>query len=122
MMTGVVNAHLEALVRLTVRGPGGQEQEIEAVIDTGFSGSLTLPPSLIASLDLAWRSRSSAVLANANIEQFDVYAATVIWDGQPRSIMVQAIDNVPLGMALLIGYDLRVRVNVGGVVEIQEGP
>ena len=35
MISGVVNSDLEATVRLLIRGPGGQEQEIDAVIDTG---------------------------------------------------------------------------------------
>ena len=55
MIIGVVNGNLEAIIRLVVRGPNGQEDEIEAVIDTGFTGFLTLPPSLIVSPGLAWR-------------------------------------------------------------------
>ena len=43
MIQGVVNAALEAVIPLTLQGPAGQTREIEAVIDTGFSGSLTLP-------------------------------------------------------------------------------
>jgi len=38
MMTGVVTAEREAALRLTIRGPQGQEQEVEAVIDTGSTG------------------------------------------------------------------------------------
>ncbi len=38
MMTGVVNANREATIRLVVIGPSGQQQEIEAIIDTGFTG------------------------------------------------------------------------------------
>jgi len=65
----------------------------------------------------------SAILANGNVEQFDIHVATVIWDGIPRPILVQAIDNIPLlGMALLVGYDLRIRVTVGGRVEIEAVP
>ena len=52
MITGVVAAYRQAIIRLTVRGPQEQEQEIQAVIDTGFDGSLTLPPKLIATLGL----------------------------------------------------------------------
>ncbi|OPZ12571.1 MAG: hypothetical protein BWZ07_01190 [Alphaproteobacteria bacterium ADurb.BinA280] len=37
MMTGSVNKHYEAIVRLVVRGPQGQAEAIEAIIDTGFS-------------------------------------------------------------------------------------
>ena len=123
MITGTVNGRLEIVIRLPVRDPAGQEREVEAILDTGFTGSLTLPPSLIGSLGLPWRSRSSAILANGNVEQFDVYSATVIWDGVPRPILVQAIDNPALlGMALLVGYDLQARVIVGGKVQIEAVP
>ena len=43
MIVGYVNAYREAVIPLTVRGSQAQE-EIETVIDTGFDGSLTLPP------------------------------------------------------------------------------
>lgn len=46
MITGVVTDDRQAVVHLTVRGPAGQEQEIEAIIDTGFDGSLSLPSSM----------------------------------------------------------------------------
>jgi hypothetical protein len=57
------------------------------------------------------------------VVQFDIYTATIIWDGVARPIVIQAIDNVPLlGMALLAGHDLRARVAVGGAVEIEAVP
>ena len=40
MITGVVTDRLEAVIRLRVRGPAGQDQEIEAIIDTGFADGL----------------------------------------------------------------------------------
>jgi predicted aspartyl protease len=52
MIPGAVNGNLEATIRLQVRGPGGQEQEVEAVIDTGFNGFLTLSPGLVRRLGL----------------------------------------------------------------------
>jgi predicted aspartyl protease len=123
MMTGTVNARLELLIPLPILDDLGLEQEIETVLDSGFTGSLTLPPAAIAGLGLIWRSQGSAVLANGVVEQFDIYAATVIWDGSPRSILVQAIDTPPLmGMVLLAGHDLRVRVRPGGSVEIEAIP
>jgi clan AA aspartic protease len=123
MIAGSVNARHEVVIPLSVRDLAGQEVLVETILDTGFNASLTLPPATIAMLGLPWRSRASAMLANGSIEQFDIYSATVIWDGVPRPILVQAIDTAPLlGMALLVGFDLRVRVTVGGSVQIQMVP
>jgi clan AA aspartic protease len=101
MITGSVNENREATIRLLVRGAQGQEQEIEAIIDTGFTGFLSLPSPLIASLGLTWRGYAQAILADGSLRQFDVYAATVIWDGRARSVETDAADTDPLvGMAL----------------------
>ena len=43
MITGVVKSD-EGRIRLKVKGLRGREQEVEAVIDTGYTASLTLPP------------------------------------------------------------------------------
>jgi predicted aspartyl protease len=50
MITGVVQSD-EGRIRLRVTEPGGREQEIEAVVDTGYTASLTLPADLIQALD-----------------------------------------------------------------------
>ena len=113
----------EALVRVTVCSPGGQEQEIEAVIDTGFDGSLTLPLAYIMSLGLPWRRRGRALLADGTESLFDIYEATVVWDGTPRRIAVDAADTNPLiGMSLLYGYELTIQAVEGGHVMIQALP
>jgi clan AA aspartic protease len=123
MITGVVTASLQAIIRLTVRGPEGQEQEVEAVIDTGFDGTLTLPPALIAALGLAWRRRGRALLADGSESLFDIYEATVVWDGEPRRIAVDEADIDPLvGMSLLYGYELIVQAVESGSVMIQPLP
>jgi predicted aspartyl protease len=72
MITGFVTADLEASIRVLVRGPAGQRQRIEAVIDTGLNGWLTLPPALISSLGLPWRRRGPALLADGRGSVFDI--------------------------------------------------
>ncbi len=46
MITGKVLGD-EARIGLKIRGPGGQEQEVEAVVDTGYTASLSLPPAIV---------------------------------------------------------------------------
>ena len=57
MITGIVNVDLEAVLRFSVGDAAGHSHDVEAVIDTGFNGFLTLPPALVAAL----RCRGSAV-------------------------------------------------------------
>ena len=123
MITGAVNARHEATIRLAVHHVSGQEQEVEAILDTGFSGSLTLPPAIISALGLLWRTRGTVILANGSEDQFDIYAAVIRWDGTPRHILVEAADTDPLvGMALLTGYDVHIQVAEGGTVTIEALP
>jgi len=120
MITGVVTDDRQAVIHLTVRGPTGQEQEIEAIIDTGFDGWLSLPSSLIVRLGLLWRQRGRALLADGRESVFDIYEATVVWDGEVRRIPVDEAETAPLvGMSLLEGYELIVQVRSGGNVIIK---
>lgn len=48
MIRGVVNARREGIVRLRVRGPSGVERDVDAVVDSGFTASLTLPAVVVA--------------------------------------------------------------------------
>jgi clan AA aspartic protease len=112
MITGTIQRRWEAMVQISVGVPGGDElREIEALLDTGFNGSLTLPPTVVEELGLVWRTRSGLFLANGKKERIDVYAADVMWDGTRRRILVDATGTVPLvGMSLLAGYELRIQV------------
>ena len=120
MIQGVVNASHEAVVTLSLQGPDGQVQDIEAVVDTGYSGFLTLPTTLVAELGLPFAYVGWAFLANDDEVAFDVHDATVIWDGQPRHIKADATGSTPLmGMLLLDNHDLNIEVVNGGRVVIQ---
>jgi len=123
MMTGIVTPFYQATIRLTVRGPAGHEQEIEAVIDTGFDGALSLSPAYITALGLPWCRRGRALLADGTESLFDIYEATVVWDGIPRRVAVDAADIDPLvGMRLLDGYELTIQAVVSGQVFIKALP
>ena len=122
MIEGVVNAVREAVVPLAVAGPAGRTRPIDAVIDTGFSGFLTLPAALVSELQLPFVTRGRATLDNGSEDFFDIHNAVVIWDGQPRRILTDVADTVPLaGMSLLDGHSLYIEVEEGGRVTIRAG-
>jgi clan AA aspartic protease len=122
MIVGTVRRR-EPLIRLTVRGWRGRRQEIEAVVDSGFTGWLTLPPAVIAALNLSWRSFGSGTLADGSVSLFDVYQAKVEWDGRVRSVFVDEFDATPLvGMALLRGSEVKIQVRARGKVTIKRLP
>lgn len=84
-----------------------------------FDGSLTLPPSVIATLGLPWRRRGRVLLADGSERVCDIFEATLIWDSVPRRIPVDAAETVPLiGMSLLYGHELTIQVVDGGEVTI----
>lgn len=123
MINGRVTVYREAVISLSVKGPEDQYTEIDAVIDTGFNGFLTLPASLIQELGLVWRRRGRAMLADGSESLFDIYEATITWDGRPRRIAVDEVNCDPLiGMSLLYGYELTVQVVDGGRVVINPLP
>jgi clan AA aspartic protease len=118
MILGFVH-NREAIVQLAVIGDQQKKQGIRAVIDTGFTGGLTLPQNVIADLELTWFTQQEAFLGDGSRRTFDVYRGTVIWDGQLRVIEINASDTAPLvGMALLEGFELRVQAYEGGSVAI----
>jgi clan AA aspartic protease len=123
MILGVVNARNEAIVRLRVRGPGGVESDVDAIVDSGFTSSLTLPATVATALGLVRQSGGTAVLADGSIRQFDIFAAEVLWGGTWRAVLVSAVGNeCLLGMRLLAGHKLVIEVVPAGTVEITPFP
>jgi len=122
MITGVAQSD-EARIRLKVKGLRGREQEVEAVIDTGYTASLTLPPAVVAALGLRWRSTDRFTLADGSERLFDVYVAKVEWDGKVRTILVDEADaDALVGMRLLRGHELKMQVRARGKVSIRRLP
>jgi clan AA aspartic protease len=120
MMNGIVNQNCEATIRLVVSNQSKQRRAIDAVIDTGFTGFLTLPLIVINSLNLRLYSREEGTLGDGSTCIFDVYSGLVIWDGEYRYIDVNAAETEPLvGMSLLYGYRIQLDAIEGGIVVIQ---
>lgn len=119
-MQGYVNENYEAVISVVVKN-GAKLKSVNAVIDTGFTGFLSLPSAIIAELELPWSYRDRATLGDGSETLFDIYEANVIWDGQFREIEINSANTEPLlGMRMLRGYRLQVDAVEAGVVTIAE--
>ena len=119
MILGHVNANREAIIQIAVLGENQPNQGIKAVIDTGYTGFLTLPSDIIETLDLVWYMQQEGILGDGSVCMFDVYEASIVWDGQVRTVEINGSDTDPLvGMGLLEGYELKIQGLAGGLVTI----
>lgn len=71
MMHGIVNQNCEATLPIVLKS-NAKTQLIDAVIDNGFSGFLTLPFNIITALDLTWKGREVATLGDGTSCIFEV--------------------------------------------------
>lgn len=119
MMQGYVNKNCEATILVVIRN-GSNIKSINAVIDTGFTGFLSLPNEIITELDLSWSYRDRGTLGDGSEVLFDIYDAVAIWDGKSQEIEVNSAETDPLvGMSLLRGYRLQVDAIESGLVIIE---
>ena len=119
-MQGWVNQNCEATLPIVVGRDNAPNQMVEALIDTGFSGFLSLPLSMIKSLELPWIFSDFVTLGDGSEVIFQMYRATVIWDGQFKVVDVAESESEPLlGMSLLYGFKLQVETVELGTVTIE---
>ena len=119
MMSGsVVNLH--AILKLRLRTQNGAFQDGEFVIDTGFTGFLTMPPQEVALLGLPYVYHTRAHLADHSEIRLPVHEATILWDGNELKVSVLATGERPLlGTALLNGHELVVQFADAGLVFVK---
>ncbi len=118
-MFGQVNRSREAVLKLVIIGDENRKIAVDAVIDTGFNGDLILSLETISALGLQLQGYQKAILGDGTTSQFQVYAATVIWDGLKKLVEVNAATSGALiGMGLLEGYKLEVNTIPDGIVTI----
>lgn len=120
MISGRVNLRMEPSLVVTVHDAGGNTHSLEAMVDTGFNGFMTLPNKTIRQLGLKKSGDVQIILADGRAQSCAVYRAVVDWDGIPVDMEVEAADFKPLvGMALLRGFRLNDDVEKGGLVIIE---
>ncbi len=121
MVTGQVTSDREAVIPAEVRGSAGHQEKFPAVLDTGFTEYLTLSSETISRLGLRHVHTAQVVLGDGSEVQVPVYRAEVFWHEQWRLIYVHETEGGALvGMSLLYGSILKIRVVDGGEVTIEQ--
>ena len=120
MIRGELNENREALVTIEINDAEGRARPVEVVLDTGFTGYLTLPAETIRQLGLLPVGRRTFELANGELFEFEAYLAGVSWHGRLTDALVLRSDSEPLlGMTLLWGSRLTLDAMAQGEVRIE---
>ena len=121
MIRGKVSGNQQALVTVEIMDGEGRLQSLEAILDTGFTGYLTLPTESIQRLGLPSVGQRTFELANGELFEFEAYLAGVSWHGRLSDALVLKSDSAPLlGMTLLWGSRVTVDALTDGEVTIEE--
>ena len=100
--------------------PDGRREEVEAVIDTGFTGSLALPTNQIERLKLKHHSTTRVWFADNSTKPMKRFTVSVTWDGEEKEVFVYEKEGRSLiGMSLLAGSRMTMEVEDGGLVTIE---
>ena len=120
MITGAMR-NLEGIIKLEVAGPGSQARKVEALIDTGYNGYITLPDDQVTVLQLPFAGHRRARLADGTVILLNMYQAEITWHGRQRNVLVSQAEGPSLiGMSTLRGSRLVMDVVDGGDVTIDE--
>src|SRR5262249_49937051 len=119
MVNGKVNTRLQVIVPITILSSHGPVI-VDAMLDTGFEGLLTLTDHIISSLGLNFHSTGSAILADGVVVNTDRYHVNIEWDGSQHSILAYELGDFPLvRMPPLQGQRIIIDALPGGPVQIQ---
>ena len=117
-MNGHVDSGGRALIEVQARPESDSDPtEIQAWIDTGFTGELVLPQSLISQLGLPNSGTVEAILADGTQVALRTFSCGIRWFGEERNLEVVANegDYPLLGVGLLRDRDLQINYRSGTV-------
>ena len=117
-MNGRVDESGRALLPIRLRNPTtGMISNIDAWIDTGFTGDLTMPSATVRTVDMPRGPKVRGVLADGTIVVLETHLCELEWFGEWRSIEVIGSDgdHPLLGVGLLRGHELAIDYRVSSV-------
>ena len=88
--------------RLEIEREDGDPVQVLAIIDTGFTEWLALPPDIVDQLRFGLVDSEQLIFGNSVSEELSVYEARVKWCEEWRTIRVHQVSGLPtIGMEML---------------------
>lgn len=124
MMEGKVNAILKPFLPLSLIAPDGTEFPVEVMVDTAFSGEVSLPLETIKQMGLKYEYDDVYVVGSNEEHSFSFYkGAQAYWHEKDVEVLVmEAEGDAVIGMELLKGSSVFVEAKPNGKVRIKELP
>ena len=120
MLSGSLDPYGMPRVRLAVRGPYGSDY-VDVIVDTGFGGTLSLPPDVIRKLGLLRHGTRLSVFADGSRSVTYTFWGEVEWLTGWMSLEILQGGSVEamVGASLLRGHELVVNYGPAQSVEIR---
>ena len=119
-LLGSIDARGLPRVPLLIRGPYGAET-VSAIVDTGFTGAVSLSEDLVRRLGLRQRDARPTVLADGTLRLIRVYLVDVDWLGS--TVTAVAFESrgpdATIGAGLLRGRELTIDYGTQQSVEVR---
>ena len=123
MIRGRVTADRTPIIRLEVLDGLGRSVPVAAVLDTGFTGDVSLPIPTIRRLQLRPMGQRMFTLADGEVSVMNTYAARANWHEEPLEVEVfESQGTAIIGMNLLWGNRITIEANDYGDILIEKLP
>ena len=107
------------MIILTVNGPDGPTETLEAIVDTGFNGFLCLPEAVVLRPHLPYLNSATVFMAEDRRKIPRIRQAQIDWNGKARTFGADASGAVALvGMQLMTDLRLEMDIRIGGAVRV----
>lgn len=118
MIAGIVRDEIEVVVSLELLNALNQLQPVDFILDSGFTGYLSLSHEIVQQLGLNPRGTQEGQLADGSVSFCQLVNVTVIWNGIPQRLEAQILGEPLIGTRLLKGFELRAKFVRNGEVTI----
>lgn len=120
MIVGQISGNnLEARVPLVVLNKG-KTITVDFLVDTGFSGHMAVPLSVVEALNLEYQDLQRGILADGKRSLFDTVDLCVYWNDRPVVVRAQVLGEPLIGTRMLSGHSIQAEWQQGGEIRLSK--